>query len=111
MATATGSTYFLDKDNVAKNNGLTAAGVLLLILIFLLMIVMALLITKRRGPTVVKQVMVPNNKALAIPRQGFGLSFKSGSSSMSSTAVLAKLRYAIRIVDLCTYTSRKPKSG
>ena len=90
VATATGSLYFLDKDNFAKNSGLTAAGVLLLVLKILFVIVMALLIAKRGGPTVVKRVIWPKNKALAIPRQGFGLSFRSGSSSMSSTGSIGK---------------------
>lgn len=54
VATATGCLYFLDSNDVAKGNGLTAAGVLLLILNIGFVLVMGMLISKRGGPTVVK---------------------------------------------------------
>lgn len=85
VATATGCLYFLDMDDVAKSDGLTAAGVLLLILNLVFVTVMALLIAKRGGPTVVKWVMWSKHKAFAIPGHIFGTSHKNGSSSMSST--------------------------
>lgn len=52
--TATGCLYFLDDNEVATKDGLTAAGALLCILNIAFVVVMSMLISKRGGPTVIK---------------------------------------------------------
>ena len=87
VATATGCLYFLDQDDVAKSNGLNAAGVLLLILNIVFVAVMALLISKRGGPVVLKWL---KDKTLAVMGHMPGMSYHRGHSSMSSSSSVSR---------------------
>lgn len=81
--TATGSLYFLDDSEVAKKDGLTAAGALLCILNMAFVAVISMLISKRDGPTVIKWAVWSKHIVVSHSRRGSWLKSRRSNSSTS----------------------------